>query len=326
MSRKSDGKAAPANLTPVMRQFFAAKGAHPEALLFFRMGDFYELFYEDAVVAARALDLTLTSRNKGAQDEIPMAGVPHHAASAYIQRLLEQGFNVAICEQMADPSQVKGIVPREVVRVVTPGIVYDDAGLVARENHYLVALEAREGAWGIAALDVSTGELSACEATDVEGAIAELVRLDAREVLLGPEARSLAPAVRAALRSAAVVREEREGAHRRLSRRTPALREVLGEGAPLASLVARCAAARCVAMARACEPGRPLPVARLVTYAIADTLLLDEATQRPPPSSVRAIDGEALRLAPRADRDRNEDRARSAPAAPPSARAARARP
>ena len=103
---KSDGKAAPAAPTPVMRQFFAAKAAHPDALLFFRMGDFYELFYDDAVVAARALDLTLTSRNKGAEDEIPMAGVPHHAASAYLQRLLEQGFKVAICEQMADPSTI----------------------------------------------------------------------------------------------------------------------------------------------------------------------------------------------------------------------------
>src|ERR1700677_2676244 len=182
---KSDGKAAPATLTPVMRQFFAAKGAHPDALLFFRMGDFYELFYDDAVVAARALDLTLTSRNKGAEDEIPMAGVPHHAASSYIQRLLEQGFKVAICEQMADPSTVKGIVPREVVRVVSPGIVYDDAGLAARENHYLVAVEHDGGGWGIGALDVSTGELLACDAPGAEAAIAEFVRLDPREVLVG---------------------------------------------------------------------------------------------------------------------------------------------
>src|SRR5271170_568526 len=127
--------------TPVMRQYLAAKAAHPDALLFFRMGDFYELFFEDAVVAARALDLTLTARNKGAEDEIPMAGVPHHAASSYVQRLLEQGFNVAICEQMADPSKVKGIVPRAVVRVATPGITYDDAGIEARQNHYLAAAE-----------------------------------------------------------------------------------------------------------------------------------------------------------------------------------------
>src|SRR5581483_3161554 len=155
--------------TPVMRQYLAAKAGHPDALLFFRMGDFYELFFEDAVVAARALDLTLTARNKGAEDPIPMAGVPYHAASAYVQRLLEQGFKVAICEQMADPSKVKGIVPREVVRVVTPGIAFDDAGLDARANHYMAAVERsgeEAGAFGIAALDLSTGELLVCEAED----------------------------------------------------------------------------------------------------------------------------------------------------------------
>ena len=97
-----------ASQTPVMRQYLEAKAAHPDALMLFRMGDFYELFFEDAVVAARALDLTLTARNKGADDEIPMAGVPHHAASAYVQRLLEQGFKVAICEQMADPVEGQG--------------------------------------------------------------------------------------------------------------------------------------------------------------------------------------------------------------------------
>src|SRR5438067_2249403 len=133
MSKSKDAASA----TPVMRQYLGAKAAYADALLFFRMGDFYELFFDDAVTAARALDLTLTSRNKGSDDEIPMAGVPHHAASSYIQRLLEQGFKVAICEQMADPSKVKGIVPRAVVRVVSPGIVYDDAGLEARQNHYL---------------------------------------------------------------------------------------------------------------------------------------------------------------------------------------------
>jgi DNA mismatch repair protein MutS len=290
---KSDGKAAPAAPTPVMRQFFAAKGAHPDALLFFRMGDFYELFYDDAVVAARALDLTLTSRNKGADDEIPMAGVPHHAASAYIQRLLEQGFKVAICEQMADPATVKGIVPREVVRVVTPGIVYDDAGLAARENHYLVAVEHDGVAWGIAALDASTGELSACEAASAEGAIAELVRLDPREVLVGPEAVGLAVALRAAL-TRGVVREERESPID-AAEAEALLTAVLGADearTSSASVVGRRAAARCLAMARACEPGRTLPIAQLVTYAISDTLLLDEATQRHL-ELARGVDGDA---------------------------------
>src|SRR5580700_2710764 len=194
--------------TPVMRQYLAAKAEHPDALLFFRLGDFYELFFEDAVVAARALDLTLTARNKGSEDEVPMAGVPHHAASAYVQRLLDQGFKVAICEQMADPSKVKGIVPREVVRVVSPGLAYDDAGLVARENHFLVAVEheAGQGLYAIAAFDASTGELSACEAPDLAAASSELARLDPREVLAGPGTEKLASEL-AATRPRTVVRD-----------------------------------------------------------------------------------------------------------------------
>jgi len=296
MGSKSDVQKSevrvPANLTPVMRQFFAAKTAHPDALLFFRMGDFYELFYDDAVVAARALDLTLTARNKGAEDEVPMAGVPHHAASGYVQRLLEQGFKVAICEQMADPSKVKGIVPREVVRVVTPGIVFDDAGLSARENLFLVSVEHDGHAWGIGALDASTGELSACEAADMDAAVAELVRLDAREVLVGPEAVAIALPLRSTL-ARAVVREENESPidAREADR---ILEETIGADetrASDASPLARRAAARCLAMARACEPGRARPATRLATYSMSDTLLLDEATQRHL-ELVRTMDGE----------------------------------
>src|ERR1700733_4582941 len=130
-----------ARLTPVMQQHAAAKLAHPDAIVFFRLGDFYEMFGQDAVTAAPLLELTLTSRNKGKADEIPLAGVPHHAAAGYIAKLLSLGHKVAICEQMADPSKVKGIVPREVVRVITPGLAYDDAGIEARRNHWLVGGE-----------------------------------------------------------------------------------------------------------------------------------------------------------------------------------------
>jgi DNA mismatch repair protein MutS len=280
-----------ASQTPVMRQYLAAKAAHPDALLFFRMGDFYELFFDDAGVAAKALDLTLTARNKGSDDEIPMAGVPHHAASAYVQRLLEQGFKVAICEQMADPSKVKGLVPREVVRVVTPGIAYDDAGLEARQNHYLVAVEHDAvGPWGVAALDLSTGELLACEALDAATALSELVRLDPREVLLGPGAEELTGDLGHA-RPRMVVRKAGESLA--LDEADAVLDAQLGAGearASCASAVARRAAARCVATARACEAGRPLPVARLSFYELGDTLVLDEATQGHL-ELVRAVDG-----------------------------------
>ncbi len=280
--------------TPVMRQYLTAKESHRDALLFFRMGDFYELFYDDAVVAARALDLTLTSRNRGGADEIPMAGVPHHAASSYIQRLIEQGFKVAICEQMADPATVKGIVPREVVRVVSPGIVFDETGLDARQNHFLVAIERDGAAFGIGALDLSTGELVVCEAADGVAALSELVRLDPREVLVGPDASEIAAQLLSA-RPGAVVRDDSA----RVIDDNLAVKSLdllLGEGEARASCrspVARRAAARCVAMAMACEPGRALPVARLSTYTLGDLLLLDDSAQRHL-ELVRTMTGETI--------------------------------
>lgn len=284
--------------TPVMRQYLAAKAAHPDALVFFRLGDFYELFFEDAVVAAGLLDLTLTSRNKSAEDPIPMAGVPAHAASGYVQRLVDHGHKVAICEQMADASTVKGIVPREVVRVATPALAYDDAAVDARTNLYLMALEAAPGALegpharvGIAVLDFSTGELSACEADDAEAALAEIVRLDPREVLVGPGASALEAMIRAAL-PRATVREET--APLSPPEAASVLDSVLGEGHASgagASEEALLAAARCVGMLKVCEPGRALPIRRLVHYTLGDTLVLDEATQRHL-ELVRTMDGE----------------------------------
>jgi DNA mismatch repair protein MutS len=296
--------------TPVMRQYLAAKAAHKDALVFFRMGDFYELFFDDAVVAARALDLTLTSRNKGASDEVPMAGVPHHAASGYVQRLLERGFKVAICEQMADPSKVKGIVPREVVRVVSPGLAYDDTGLVANKNHYLVSVEydAGQGLYAIAAFDASTGELSACEAPDLSAASSELARLDPREVLAGPGTEKLASEL-AATRPRTVVRDvslvpladafadetlaASLGRGDPLADEGPEVQARGGQGAivrgPLGH-AARRAAARCLAVAKASDPALKLSV-RLVSYALGETLLLDDATQRHL-ELVRTMDGD----------------------------------
>jgi DNA mismatch repair protein MutS len=123
-----------ASVTPAMRQYLEAKRQYPLALVLFRMGDFYELFYEDALVAARALDLTLTSRSKDASGAaVPMCGVPYHAADGYIARLVKKGHRVAICEQVEDPRKAKGVVKREVVRVISPGTLADAAYLDARE-------------------------------------------------------------------------------------------------------------------------------------------------------------------------------------------------
>jgi len=149
-----------------MRQYFEAKRQFRDAIVFFRMGDFYEMFYEDALTAARALELTLTSRSKdSAGGAIPMCGVPHHAADGYIARLVRKGFRVAVCEQMEDPKKAKGLVRREVVRVVSPGTLTDAGYLEAREPAFLIGIvpALADSAYGVALLDVSTGEFTTTE-------------------------------------------------------------------------------------------------------------------------------------------------------------------
>ncbi len=146
-----------------MRQYLEAKRQHRDAIVFFRMGDFYEMFYEDALVAARALDLTLTSRSKdGGGNAIPMCGIPFHALDGYLARLVTKGYSVALCEQIEDPKKAKGLVRREVVRVVSPGTLTDATYLEAREPAYLMAIVSA-GAIGVALVDVSTGEFTAAE-------------------------------------------------------------------------------------------------------------------------------------------------------------------
>ncbi|MGB7147610.1 MAG: DNA mismatch repair protein MutS [Terriglobales bacterium] len=176
--------------TPLMRQYAAIKKEHPNALLFFRLGDFYELFFDDAVLAARELQITLTSRNKEKGVEIPMCGVPHHAAEGYIAKLIRRGFKVAVCEQVEDPRLAKKLVRREVTRVVTPGTA-SDSSLNAEENNFLAAVATVGDRAGFAALDLSTGEFRATEFGG-ESAIRriqeELEQLRPKEVLYGSSA------------------------------------------------------------------------------------------------------------------------------------------
>ena len=149
--------------TPLMTQYNALKAAYPEALLLFRVGDFYETFGDDAVATAKALDIVLTKRSNGAAAAMPLAGFPHHALDAYMPRLVKAGFKVAICEQLEDPKSVKGIVKRGVTEVVTPGIAHHDTLLSARSNNFLAAVHAEGPLLGLALVDVSTGELFAAE-------------------------------------------------------------------------------------------------------------------------------------------------------------------
>ena len=173
--------------TPLMKQFFAAKAEHPDVLLFFRMGDFYELFYDDARKAAKLLDITLTQRGASGGQPIPMAGVPHHASEGYLARLVALGESVAICEQIGDPAASKGLVERKVVRIVTPGTVTDEALLSERRDTLLLALSRGRNGYGLAWADLAGGRFLANEVDSVDALEAELARLDPAELLLPDE-------------------------------------------------------------------------------------------------------------------------------------------
>ncbi|MBB5207095.1 DNA mismatch repair protein MutS [Chiayiivirga flava] len=173
--------------TPLMRQFFAAKSDHPDILLFFRMGDFYELFYDDARRAAKLLDITLTQRGSSGGAPIPMAGVPVHACESYLARLVALGESVAICEQIGDPAQAKGLVERKVVRIVTPGTVTDEALLHERRDTLLMALSRGARGFGIAWADLAGGRFLVNEVASEDALAAELARLEPAELLLPDE-------------------------------------------------------------------------------------------------------------------------------------------
>jgi DNA mismatch repair protein MutS len=170
-------------LTPMMERYLEVKGQNPEAILFFRMGDFYELFYTDAQVAAKVLGLTLTSRDKGSTNPVPMAGFPYHALDGYLQKMIRAGHRVAICEQVEDPKQAKGMVKREVTRVVTPGTLIEDSLLDPRESNFLAALVVKGNDCGLAWVEVSSGRFIAGEFS-VEQGIDELARIRPAEVLV----------------------------------------------------------------------------------------------------------------------------------------------
>lgn len=181
--------AAP-KLSPMMQQYMNIKENYRDCILFFRLGDFYEMFFDDAKLASRELELTLTGKNCGMEERAPMCGVPFHSAESYIARLVDRGYKVAICEQTEDPAAVKGIVKREVVQIVTPGTVISSSMLKEKENNYIASIYADESSIGLAYCDVSTGEICA---TDIKGTgrrenlVNELVKISAREIILNDE-------------------------------------------------------------------------------------------------------------------------------------------
>ncbi|MEP6968609.1 MAG: DNA mismatch repair protein MutS, partial [Pseudomonadota bacterium] len=204
-----------AGATPVMAQYFEAKARQPDALVFFRMGDFYELFFEDAARAAAAIGIALTHRGTHAGKPIPMAGVPAHAAEAYLAKLIRAGFKVAVCEQMEDPTQARGrgaraVVRRDVVRVVTPGTLTEDGLLDARGANRLAAVALRGGQAAVASVELSTGEVD-CLVVAVEGLASALAALQPSEILV-PDRLFAEPGISAALKAAGGVVQPMAGA------------------------------------------------------------------------------------------------------------------
>ena len=171
----------------MMQQYLKVKADHPDELLFYRMGDFYELFYKDAEEASRLLDITLTARGKSGGSPIPMCGIPYHAADRYLARLVEAGVSVAICEQIGDPATSKGPVDRKVVRLITPGTLSDEALLKETRDNLLTAIFAEEGQYGIATLDISSGRFFVLQASEDKALSSEIGRIRPSEIL-APEA------------------------------------------------------------------------------------------------------------------------------------------
>lgn len=175
------------DLTPAMKQYMELKSRYQDSILFFRMGDFYEMFFEDAVIAAKILEITLTSRNKNKEGSIPLCGIPYHAAPSYIAKLIEKGLKVAICEQIEDPKHATGVVKRDVVRVITPGLMADPNHLDATENHFIASLTVEKGSFGLAFMDISTGEFRVMEFQDRDMFLAEITGLRFKEIIISDD-------------------------------------------------------------------------------------------------------------------------------------------
>ncbi|MCH9688057.1 MAG: DNA mismatch repair protein MutS [Deltaproteobacteria bacterium] len=268
--------------TPVMRQFLEIKSRYPDSILMFRMGDFYEMFFEDAVVAAPMLDIALTSRDKDVDNAVPMAGVPYHALGGYLRTLVERGMKVAICEQMETPEQARKrggpkIVRREVVRVVTPGALLDEEHLRSGEPNFLAAVaggDGKLGACAVALLDISCGEFVVIDADSRATAQAELARFGPREILADP---SMHPWLTESLGPAVPRLESATAPPKAEVRRVEAMAKEAG-----VALTTRTAAAGAMALAyaEATQPGQTLLLHRIRQHEPATHLVLDEASIR----------------------------------------------
>ncbi len=269
--------------TPMINQYLQIKKNYPDAILFFRLGDFYEMFFEDALVASRELEITLTGRDAGSAGRVPMCGVPYHTADSYIARLVEKGYKVAVCDQVEDPEEAKGIVRREVTRVVTPGTIMDY--LEEKRHNFLVAVvEGAAGDFGLAVTDITTGLFMVTQLAGREALLDELLRLEPAEVLLpeGEERHELAEFLRQNLKGAAISFWS-EGAFEpeRAARR---LQEQLGMSWNRAGLAGLPLAVRCAGglldYLKATQKRELAQINQVEVYSAGQFMHLDSVTRR----------------------------------------------
>jgi len=267
------------NLTPMIKQYLEVKEKCPDAILFYRMGDFYEMFFEDAKIASEILDIALTSRDKSKEDSVPLCGVPYHAASGYIQKLVDRGFKVAICEQMEDASQAKGLVRREVIRIVTPGMVLEDDFLKPKANNFLMAISLGEERFGLATLDASTGDFLAAEVNTVQSLLDEVMRIEPKEIILPEPAKGQAP-IRHLMKTfpgalySPLPPDVFDGD------RSQERLKTFGLSLPEGKLQAEKAVGAILFYVQETQKTQPGHLSRLQFYQIHDYLVLDETTRR----------------------------------------------
>jgi len=265
-------------LTPMFRQYIGIKATYPDAILFFRMGDFYEMFFDDARNASRILGITLTGRGNYNGERVPMCGIPHHASKSYIARLVESGWKVAICEQTEDPRSSKGIVKREVIRVVTPGSIVDEGDVDEKSNLYMAAISRGDDRYGLAHVDLSTGEFRVTETGSFNELLGELNRIAPVELII-PENRDLS--------EKAELSHYRKEVLGRDSFDTKNAEDILREQLGVRSLVGfGCqdmiegivSAGALINYLRDTQKGNPVHIKEIVSYSLGDFMFLDEST------------------------------------------------
>lgn len=265
-------------MTPMLKQYMEIKSDNPDSILFFRMGDFYEMFFDDAEKASRILGITLTSRGTHNGSKIPMCGVPHHSSRSYIAKLIENGCKVAVCEQVEDPKLAKGIVKRDVVRVITPGSVVEELDIDGDRNLYMAAVSSGDDIYGLAHVDLSTGEFRVTEVSEWRELFDELGRIEPAELLVYDSDPVLESSELARYRVEILKRDEYDP-----SRSENILKDQLGvqslAGFGCESMKKGIAAAGAIAMyLRETQKGNPDHIREITTYHLGDYMFLDEST------------------------------------------------